>query len=147
MKQPFLNDEDFFKSVKMTESGELIKAKKLPVGTVSRGMKKVAEGKWEPVKKEKKKKSIEKQHEKETIASDRKEGKLKEKKESKEKEKKTRFKNGTVATYQGKKYKKNNGKWQIIKKKSLKEEEKLSRGTVEERKVALRRAAATKEFK
>jgi len=54
MNQPFLNDDDFFKSVKMNESGRLIKAKRMPIGTVSKGMKKIAEGKWVPVKKEKK---------------------------------------------------------------------------------------------
>jgi len=52
MKQVFLNDEDFFKSTKLSEDGiTLLKAKKMPVGTVSKGMKKIAEGKWAPVKK------------------------------------------------------------------------------------------------
>jgi len=54
MIQPFLNDSDFFKSVGIDEGGNLMKSKKMPIGTVSKGYKKVAEGKWVPVKNEKK---------------------------------------------------------------------------------------------
>ena len=41
MKQPFLDEETFFKS------------KELPIGTVSKGRKKVAKGKWVKIKKKK----------------------------------------------------------------------------------------------
>jgi len=51
MKQPFLNEDDFFKSTTMDEGGDLRKARKMPVGTISKGYKKIAEGKWVPVKK------------------------------------------------------------------------------------------------
>jgi len=54
----------------------LIKGKKMPIGTVSKGRKKVKEGLWIPIKKEK----IGKQVEKETISADIKDGKLKVKK-------------------------------------------------------------------
>jgi len=75
---PFLDDNVFFKSNRISEYGNLMKAKKkMPVGTVSKGYKKVAEGKWQKISKGKEKAS--KQIEKETIASDKKEGKLKEK--------------------------------------------------------------------
>jgi len=40
--------------------GNIEKGRKVPIGTVSRGFKKVAEGKWVPVKKDKKPKSISK---------------------------------------------------------------------------------------
>jgi len=60
MNQPFLNDTDFFKSIIIDEHGNLMKARKVPVGTVSKGYKKIAEGKWIPVKKERKKKEYEK---------------------------------------------------------------------------------------
>lgn len=46
--------EDFFKSTALSEQGDLVKARKMPVGTVSKGRKKIAEGKWVPVEKEKK---------------------------------------------------------------------------------------------
>lgn len=51
MKSPFINDDNFFKSHKMDEAGiNLIKSKtKMPIGTVSKGFKKIAEGKWVPV--------------------------------------------------------------------------------------------------
>jgi len=48
---PFLNEDDFFKSITMDEGGDLRKAKRIPVGTISHGYKKIAEGKWVPVKK------------------------------------------------------------------------------------------------
>lgn len=50
MKSPFLNEDNFFKSNEMTDEGLLLKARKMPVGTISHGMKKVAEGKWIPTK-------------------------------------------------------------------------------------------------
>ena len=50
-KSIFENDQDFFKSFEL-ENG-LLKAKKMPIGTVSRGRKKIAKGKWVKVKKEK----------------------------------------------------------------------------------------------
>lgn len=58
MNSPFLNDDMFFKSTGLTDGGLLLKARKLPIGTIRsyKGMKyqKVAEGKWKPVSKEKK---------------------------------------------------------------------------------------------
>jgi len=51
MKQPFIEEEDFFKSTTLNEQGDLMKAKKVPVGTISKGYKKIADGKWVPVKK------------------------------------------------------------------------------------------------
>ena len=80
---PFLNDDDFFKSTTIDEAGNLIKAKKYPVGTIrtwkGKKFQKQANGKWASVKKL----QMQKQLEKETIASDIKEGKLKEHKSKK----------------------------------------------------------------
>lgn len=54
------------KSIKEIEKIESLgKAKKMPIGTVSKGKKKVAEGKWVPVKEEKKEKESEKEKPKE----------------------------------------------------------------------------------
>lgn len=43
-------DEDFFKSNSLDDNGLLLKAKKMPIGSISNGRKKVSEGKWVPVK-------------------------------------------------------------------------------------------------
>jgi len=63
MKQPFLNDDEFLKSTILDENGNLMKSKKMPIGTVSKGRKKIAEGKWVPVKKERTKKEPGKKYE------------------------------------------------------------------------------------
>lgn len=60
METRYTNDVDFFKSFGMEEDG-LLKSKEMPIGTVSKGMKKIAKGKWVP---EKGKKQTEKQVEK-----------------------------------------------------------------------------------
>ena len=55
-KSAFEGEENFFKSNELNnETGNmnLIKAKEMPIGTISNGRKKVAPGKWIPVKKEK----------------------------------------------------------------------------------------------
>jgi len=48
--QPFLYDDDFFKSNEMTEGGAILKAKTaMPIGTISKGRKKVGPNRWVPV--------------------------------------------------------------------------------------------------
>lgn len=69
MKQPFLNEENFFKSNIISDGGmllksqeykiknfvneyidNLIKSMEMPIGTISKGRKKVSKGKWVPAK-------------------------------------------------------------------------------------------------
>ena len=52
MKESIFNDDqNFFKSHQLSENGNLMKSKKeMPIGTISKGLKKVAKGKWVPVK-------------------------------------------------------------------------------------------------
>ena len=52
MREGFKDDMDFFKSFEIKEN-ILLKAKEMPIGTVSKGYKKVAKGKWVKEKKEK----------------------------------------------------------------------------------------------
>jgi len=96
MKQPFLKDDDFFKSTTLNEQGDLIKSKRYQVGEVSQktGLKKVGPNKW----------------------VDPKTGKVVDKKEAekgqKGTEKPSKYKVGTKKEYKGKTVEKQeNGSW------------------------------------